>query len=495
MIAQNLPALQVVMPLLGAPLCALLGRGGPAWALTTAIFWAAFAVSAALLARVLESGPIDYAFGGWPPPWGIAYRVDALSGFVLLFVSGVAAIAMPFAYRSVRAEIPGDRLHLFYTAVLLTVAGLLGMTITNDAFNAFVFMEISSLSAYVLIALGRDRRALLASYRYLVLGTIGATFFVFGVGMLYMATGTLNMSDLAARIPPLGGNLTVLAGFAFLMTGLSLKVALFPLHAWLPDAYTHAPSFVSALLAATATKVAVYLMLRFMFGVFGAEFSAGDYPVVDIVLPLAAAAAVVGSLAAIRQTDVKRLLAWSSVAQIVYMGIGVGLANAAGLTAAIVHLFNHALMKGAMFLAVGCVVLRLGGAGFDAVKGLGRRMPLTFAAFVVGGLSLIGVPGTVGFVGKWYLMVGAIEQGLWPVAALVAATSLLAAVYVWRVVEAAYFAEPAAAGAGAEPAEAPWPMVASCWALAAACVAFGLTTDLTIGVAGRAAAALLGAGP
>ncbi len=492
MIALNLPAFQVVVPLFGAPLCTLLGgRGARAWALATAVTWTAFAIAVALLVRVLDTGPASYAFGDWPAPWGIEYRVDLLSGFVLLFVTGVASVVMPFAYHSVRDEIPAERHGLFYTAYLLVLAGLLGQTITGDAFNAFVFLEIASLAGYALIGLGRDRRALLASYRYLLLGTIGATFFVIGVGLLYMVTGTLNMADLAERLPPLGDDLTVLAAFAFVVVGLSLKLALFPLHVWLPDAYTHAPSMISALLAATATKVGVYLLLRFMFTVFGAGFSTETYPVAAVLLPFAAVAALSGSLAAIGQADVKRLLAWSSVAQIGYVMIGVGLANATGLTGAIVHLFNHALMKGAMFLALGCVALRLGGTDLDRIKGLGRRMPLTMAAFAVAGLSLIGLPGTVGFVGKWYLVLGALEQGLWPLAVVVLAASLMAVVYVWRVVEAAYFAAP---DGGTEVPEAPWPMVGACWVLAGACIVFGLTTDLTVGIAGRAAAMLLGVG-
>ena len=497
MIALNLPALQVVAPLLGAPLCSLLGRGDRAWAFAALTTWAAFAIALALFAQVLDGGPVSYAFGGWPAPWGIEYRVDLLSGFVLLFVTGVASAIMPFARDSVRAEIAAGRRAAFYTAYLLTLAGLLGMTITNDAFNAFVFMEISSLSAYVLIALGRDRRALLASYRYLILGTIGATFFVTGVGLLYITTGTLNMSDMAERLPRAADNLAAPAAFAFIAVGLGLKIALFPLHSWLPDAYAHAPSTVSALLAATATKVSVYLLLRFMFGVFGADFSTNVYPATDALLPLAAVAAVAGSLAAMRQTDARRLLAWSSVAQIGYVVIGIGLASATGLTAATVHLFNHALMKGAMFLALGCMVLRVGGADLRRLKGLGRRMPFTFGAFAVGGLSLIGVPGTVGFVSKWYLVLGALEQGLWPLAALILAASLIAVVYVWRVVETLFFAAPdsVSPAPAASASEAPWPMVGACWLLAGACVVFGLTTEATLGIAARAAAILLGAAP
>lgn len=491
MIGTNMAALQVVLPLIGAPLCTLFGRGTRAWLFSMLVTWLAFAVSIGLLVEVMENGPFSYLMGNWPPPWGIEYRVDYLSAFVLLFITGIASVVMPFAYHSVEHEIAEDKRRLFYTAYLLTLAGMLGMAITGDAFNAFVFMEISSLSGYVLISLGRDRRALFASYQYLVLGTIGATFFVIGIGLLYMVTGTLNMADLAERIPPLGENLVVFAGFVFLMVGLSLKIALFPLHLWLPNAYTFAPSMISALLAASATKVGVYLMLRFLFSVFGLEFLIDTYTMANIFMALAVMAAVMGSLVAITQVNIKRLLAYSSIAQIGYMVLGISFVNLSGLTGAVVHLFNHAMMKGAMFLAIGCVMLRVGGAQLVHVQGLGKRMPMTMAAFVIAGLSMIGVPGTVGFVSKWYLVLAAIERGLWPIAVVVMATSVMAVVYVWRVVEAAYFAEPEV---NHEITEAPWPMVGAAWTLALACVVFGLTTDLTIGVAQDAAFMLLGGG-
>jgi len=490
-IAANLTALQVAIPLIGAPLCTLLGRGSRAWAISLIITWAAFAMAIGLMVQVVTDGPISYMMGDWPAPWGIEYRVDFLNAFVLLFVTGVASAVMPFAYHSVRAEISEDKHRLFYTAYLLTFAGLLGMTVTGDAFNAFVFMEISSLSGYVLISLGRDRRALFASYQYLVLGTIGATFFVIAIGLLYIATGTLNMADLAERLPALSNNTVVIAAYAFLIVGLSLKLALFPLHLWLPNAYTFAPSVVSALLAGTATKVGVYLLLRFMFGVFGADFAIGTHPVAGLLMPLAIVAAFSGSLVAITQLNVKRLLAYSSLAQIGYIVLGISLANETGLTGAVVHLFNHALMKGAMFIALGCIMLRVGGTRFEHIKGLGKRMPLTMAAFVLAGLSMIGVPGTVGFVSKWYLVLATLERGLWPIAVIVMITSLMAVVYVWRVVEAAYFEEP---DTSIEIKEAPWPMVASAWVLAAACVVFGLATELTVGTAEQAARMMLGAG-
>ncbi|PKQ02325.1 MAG: cation:proton antiporter, partial [Alphaproteobacteria bacterium HGW-Alphaproteobacteria-12] len=269
-IKANLPALQVVVPLVAAPVCAMLGRGGRAWGFATLISFLTFAISVSLFAAAYDGRPISYEMGGWAPPIGIEYRVDALNAFVLMIVSGIAALVMPYARRSVAAEIPAERQVFFYTAFLLCLTGLLGVTITGDAFNVFVFLEISSLSTYALVASGawRNKRALTAAYNYLIMGTVGATFFVIGIGMLYMITGTLNMADLAVRIAEHGDSRTLRMGFVFIFIGIGLKLAMFPLHLWLPNAYSFAPSAVTSFIAATATKVAVYVLLRFMFTVF-----------------------------------------------------------------------------------------------------------------------------------------------------------------------------------------------------------------------------------
>ena len=439
MITPHLAALQVVIPLLSAPLCAVLRRGMVAWLVTTVVAWLAFAIALALLAQVTASGPISYEMGGWAAPWGIEYRVDRLNALVLVIVAGAGALVAPATYRSIAREVAPDRQHLFYAAFLLALTGLLGIAITGDVFNLYVFLEIASLASYTLVALGGDRRALTAAFQYLALGTIGATFILIGIGLLYMMTGTLNMADLAARIPDLADARPVRAAFAFIVIGASLKLALFPLHLWLPNAYTYAPSVVSAFLAATATKVGVYVLLRFVFTIFGVEFSFEVMPLGTILMAFALIAMLVGSLVAIFQSDVKRMLAYSSVAQIGYMVLGISFASTDGLIAGIVHLFNHAAMKGALFLALACVFHRLGTTDLEAMRGLGRRMPLTMAAFVVAGMSLVGVPPMVGFISKWYLVVAAIEAGLWPVAVFVLVTSLLALVYIGRVVEIAYF--------------------------------------------------------
>mgnify|MGYP001128182122 CR=1 FL=1 len=495
MLATQLPALQIIVPMLSAPLCVLLRSGRAAWLLAALASWASLGIAAALLARVLDVGAISYAVGGWPPPWGIELAIDPLNAFVLLIVTGIAAVVICAAPQSIAREIPAEKAGLYYSAYLLCLTALLGITLTGDAFNVFVFLEISSLSSYALIAMGRDRRALVASFQYLIMGTIGATFILISIGLLYMLTGTLNMADLLQRLPPLADNRVMQAAFAFFTVGVALKVALFPLHYWLPNAYAFAPSIATAFLAATATKVSLYVLLRFYYGVFGADFSFAAMPLSEILLPLSLAAILIASIVAAFQRDVKRLLAYSSVAQIGYMTLGVALASASGLTAAIVHLFNHALIKSALFLALAGVVYRLGSTHIEQMAGLGKRMPWTFGAFVLGGLSLIGVPLTAGFVSKWYLVLAALEKGWWWLALLLGLSSLIAVIYVWRVVEAAWFREPQADDAGRiEAREAPLSILLPTWLLVAANFYFGIDTTLSVGVASEAAQMLLGGG-
>lgn len=489
-LSAHLPALQVIVPLLAAPLAVLLRHAGLAFVVVTAAAWSAFAVSLGLWHQAGEAPFISYAIGNWAPPWGIELRVDRLSAFVLVLVSGMASVVLPYCRQSIEREIPKEQHYLFYAMFALCLTGLLGITITGDAFNIFVFLEVSSLSTYVLIALGRDRRALVASFQYLIMGTIGATFIVIGVGLLYLSTGTLNLADIAARLPEVSGSRPVLAALAFLTVGICLKLALFPLHQWLPNAYTYAPSAVSAFLAATATKVSVYVLLRFYFSVFGESLVFHRLPLPEIMLALSLAAMFVASTVAIFQDDLKRLFAYSSVAQIGYITLGLSFDSQSGLTSTIVHLFNHGTTKGALFMLAGCIAIIAGGTSLSRLSGIGKAMPVTSFGIVLGGLSLIGVPGTAGFVSKWYLVLAALEKGQWWLVMAIVASSLLAVVYVWRFVEIAWFREPRAdlpAGRSV-----PLSLQIPAWALIAATVYFGLDTSFTVGSAAAAAEQLLG---
>ncbi|MBV1920000.1 MAG: monovalent cation/H+ antiporter subunit D family protein [Pseudomonadales bacterium] len=441
----------------------------------------------------MASGVIVYELGGWEAPWGIEYRIDELNAFLLLIITAISTVVLFAAQTSISKEIPEERHTLFYTLYLLSLTGMLGIVATGDAFNVFVFLEISSLSAYALIALGEDRRALWASFQYLIMGTIGATFILIGIGLMYQMTGTLNMEDLSRRLPEVAQTRTVFVSFAFVIVGICLKLALFPLHLWLPNAYTYAPSIVTAFFAATATKVAIYLLIRFTFSIFGLSFSFTTLPLQILFMALGLSGIFVASTAAIYQTNIKTLFAYSSIAQIGYMIVGFSVSTVTGLTATLLHVFNHALMKGALFLALGAVMYRIGSVQLSQFQGLGRQMPLTMAAIVIGGLSLIGVPLTVGFVSKWYLLMALIEQGWWPVAVLVVVGSLLAVVYVWRIVEMAYF-KPQLVGSETVK-EAPLSFLIPIWILVMANIYFGIDTRLSVQVAQAAAQSLFGVSP
>lgn len=482
--------LLVVVPLMSAPVCVLLRSGTVAWTIATAVAWALFAIALHLLFTVLDQGEIAYRIGGWDAPWGIEYRLDAVGAFVVTIVTAIGAVVLPYSKKSVESEIPAERIYLFYAMMMLNLSGLLGITVTGDAFNLFVFLEISSLSTYVLVSMGRDRRALTAAYRYIIMGTIGATFYIIGVGLMYQMTGSLNIADLATILPAVADTRTILAALAFLTVGISLKIALFPLHTWLPNAYTFSPSAVTVFLAATATKVSVYILLRIVYTVFGQVDIFANFPLQPILMIMAVAAMFLASLSAIWQENIKRMMAYSSVAQIGYMVLGIALATESGLAGGIVHLFNHALMKGAAFMAIGAMAFGAGAVTLKDLEGIGRRMPLTAAAFVVAGLGLIGVPLTAGFVSKWQLVSAALELEMWILAAAILLSSLLAIVYVWRVFEVAYLRQPPVTAHRAK--EVPLTMLVPMWILALAGVYFGANATFTLNIAHMAARQLMG---
>lgn len=486
----HLPVLLVVLPMLAAPICVLARRSRLAWWVSLLVTTLSFLISCLVLRQVLSTGVVTYDVGGWNPMLGIELRIELVNALVLVIVSGISTAVLATAPVSLPADVPEDRHYLFFAAFLLCMTGLLGMTSAGDAFNVFVFLEISSLSSYSLIALGPSRRALIASFRYLMMGTVGGTFVLLGIGMLYMVTGTLNIVELSKALAEVGPNRTVLVAVACVMLGASVKLALFPFGIWLPNAYTFAPAMVTAFLAATATKVAYYVLARFVFRIFGPELVFGQLHLDRVLMVLALSAMFVASAVAVFQQNVKRMLAYSSLAQIGYMVLGMSLLTVHGLAGGIVHLFNHALMKSGLFLALAAVALRLGSTQLRDMAGIGRRMPLTMAAFVVAGLSLIGVPLTAGFVSKWYLVLGALERGLWPVALAILLSSLLALAYIWRVVEVAYFRSPAAGAP--EVREAPPGLLIPMWLLVGATVFFGIYTGVSAGVAERAAVELLG---
>lgn len=435
------PVLIVAAPLLSALVTALVGLYNKKLCYPVVLFAVSVAAYAAVvtLISVISNGTIHYHIGGWIPPFGIEMVIDHLNAFVMVIVTGSSFLNVIYSKKSIEREI-ADKSPQFYTLYLLLIAGLLGITITGDVFNLYVLLEISAIASYALIALGSGR-ALLASYNYLIMGTVGASFYLLGVGHLYIATGSLNMADLYTLLVPLYGSNTVFVAFILLMVGVWIKMALFPVHGWLPNAYSFAPTAVGSLIAPTMTKVSVYVMIRVMFSVFTPQFVFSNSLMQDAVVWCAVIAIFGGSLQAIAQRNFRKMLTYLIISEIGYMVGGVWLGNRMGISGAILHILNDAAMMLALFFVAGIVYSKMQNTDIVSFKGLFRKMPVTMAAFVLTALSMIGVPPTAGFFSKFYLILGAVEVGKWHFMIALIVSSLINVVLFFRIIETGYFQE------------------------------------------------------
>lgn len=491
----HLPVLLVITPLLAAPIVALSKHAAAARILASLAVFATACVAFGLVQWTGHlDGPLRYSLGGWAAPYGIEYRVTKASALVAALVSSVAFVAVLAGTHFTRREVIEGRQHLFYAAFLLCLAGLLGMATTGDAFNVFVFLEISSLSTYTLVAMGRSRRAFSASFNYLILGTIGGTFMLLGIGLLFQVTGSLNGADIAARISASEPSRTLHVAFAFVATGLAIKLAVFPLHQWLPGAYAESPSAVGAFLAGTATKVIYFQLIRAIVGIFGVAYVFEGLHFGRILAGLSLLGMFGGSLSAVYQSSLKRLLAYSSIGQVGYLTLALSLGTEDGLSAGLLHLCAHGLTKSGLFLIVAAMVTTVGCDRISRLRGYGRRHPVIAFGFVLGGVGLIGVPGTAGFVSKWALLKASLESGHPLLAGAALLSSLIAVVYVWRVVETMYLQEPpAGAKESADPTPS-WKLAAPAFVLLGASVVMGVYSSPLTSYVSEAAKELF-AGP
>jgi multicomponent Na+:H+ antiporter subunit D len=391
---------------------------------------ASLGCSLAGLQRVFTSGTMRHYLAGWQPPIGIEFVFDPLAAIFCVLLTGVGAFVLIYSGPIAVQEIMGKRIG-FYSLAMLLLAGLTGMVVTGDLFNLYVFLEISALASYALVAIG-DHRAPLSSFRYLTLGTVGACFYLMGLAFLFMTTGTLNMDEMARMMPLVNHQPQVVIGIVLILLGAGLKMALFPLHTWLPDAYTNASSPATALIAPIGTKVAVYMMIRVLI-------ITGFPPITAVISWVAAIGIIAGSILAISQSNLKRMLAYSSVANIGYIVLGVTLANPLAFIGAVLHIINHSLMKAVLFMSAGGILGKMGTLDIFKLRGLPKKMPFTTTAFLIAVFSMVGLPPTGGFFSKIYLIFGAIEASAWVFVAAILISTLLNFFYFFRVVEFSFF--------------------------------------------------------
>jgi len=415
----------------------LVNRKSCAYIFLSVVF-AHLIMSLFILRHVLTVGTIRYWLGGWRPPWGIEYVVDGLNAYILIIVLFLSLMAGLYSKKNAEHKI-AERKHVtYYTLFQLLEAGLAGVVVTGDVFNMYVLSEIVALTAYTLIA-SAGGRALRASYNYLVMGSIGICFYLLGVAFLYSITGSLNMADIRILLPPLYHSRVVLTAYAFVIAGFAIKMALVPLHTWLPDAHAFAPAEMSAMLSGIIIEVYTYTFIRISFSVFTVDFLR-LLPIFKMLCWLGAIAMIYGSILAIAQYNLKRMLAYSSVANMGYIVLGVGLSTSTtlGLTPALMHILNHALMKACMFLVAGAFIYKFDLWDIADFRGLGRKMPYTSLAFILASLSMIGMPPSVGFVTKFYLALACLEANQFPFIAVIFFSTLLMVFYFWRVIEHLY---------------------------------------------------------
>ena len=438
---QHFPAL-IIAILFGiaffSPLLYRWARKISAPALITALTLA-LAMSISLLIQVAQGGNITYYLGGWPPPWGVELKIDLLRVYMLIIVLAVSTWIMIYALKDLEHELKTEMLGWYYSLYALLVGSMAGITLTNDLFNLFVLMEICAISACAIISIKEDRACLEASFKYLILSAMGTGCFLLGVAMIYMVTGHLNY-DLVSEALPKAVELypnNMFAAAALFIVAFGTKSALFPLHVWLPDAHASAPSPSSAMLSGVVIKIYAFALFIMFYQIFPRTLL-DSIPLNEIVLWLASMGIMFGSIFAMVQVDLKKMLAYSSIGQIGYVFLGIGLDDSMAMAGGFYHLLVHAIMKSMLFMAAGVIIYSTGIRQIKQLGGIGQVLPVTMLAFTIGSASMIGLPGTGGLISKWYLALGALDIGRPIFVVIILASSLLNAVYYMPIIVNAF---------------------------------------------------------
>ena len=433
--SHQLPAILFLLPLFAAismPVVCLKHRH---WSkpISLTILAAMVLVSILNLHNVVNHGEVRYAFSGWTAPLGIEWVADGLASVILVLLSVLGLLGVVFTGPTSPKALGGRIVH-YYTLILLFFSALTGIVFARDLFNLFVFLEVAAISSYALIGVAGGR-ALFAAFRYLILGTIGASIYLLGVSYLYAVTGTLNMADMADKLPFLLGSKALVGGLLFIFIGLGIKMALVPFHAWMPEAYAYAPDSVSPILASLLTKIVLLAWVRIIYWVLNASTVISDIPILQLVAVLGALAAVIGASLALAQRDLKMMFAYGGISHIGIILIGIGQGNQTGFVGGIFYLLNDAVMQAALFFLAGVAFCHYGVRTIDDIGRVGKQAPWLTGSLVVIALGMVGLPPTGGFFGKWNIILGALEAGNYVSVAAVVLSTLLTLAYFVKLFE------------------------------------------------------------
>ena len=433
--SHQLPAILFLLPLFAAismPVVCLKHRH---WShpISVAILAAMVLVSILNLHNVIQNGEVRYVFSGWSVPFGIEWVADGLASIILVVLSVLGLLGVVFTGATFPKALGGRIVH-YYTLILLLVSALTGMVFTRDLFNLFVFLEVAAISSYALIGVAGGR-ALFAAFRYLILGTLGASLYLLGVSYLYAVSGTLNMTDMVDRLPLLLSSKALVGGLLFMFIGLGIKMALVPFHAWMPEAYTYAPDSISPILASLVTKVALLAWVRIIYWVLNAPVVIFNIPVLALVAVLGAMAAVIGAFLALAQRDIKMMFAYGGISHIGIILIGIGQGNSTGYVGGVFYLLNDAVMQAGLFFLAGVASCHYGIRTIDDLGRFGKQAPWLLGSLIILAFGMIGLPPTGGFFGKWNIILGAFEAGSYFSVAAVLLSTLLTLAYFVKLFE------------------------------------------------------------
>ena len=491
MILTHAPILAIVIPLFAAflmPVVSIIARRFGAermrgW-FVVAIMLLTLVIVASMAPDVWgDKAPIVYKLGGWSPPWGINLSIDGLNLLVALIIASVGSLVAIYSVVYMERD---NGLDKYYMLLLLVIVGCMGVALTGDIFNLYVFFEIMSISSYALVAFRRNWSSIEAGIKYLIVGSLGTAFILLGVALMYGLVGSLNIADLAGKMTDIGATqplpMIVPLMLTLFIAGFGIKIAMVPMHAWLPDAYQAAPSAISALLSGATATVGLYAMLRISYVLFGAVAIGTMFIILGLITM------VVGGLMALVQRDLKRLLAYSCVSQMGYVLLGVGFATAAGIQGGLFHLLNNAIYKVLLFMCAGAIIYRVGTSNMDELGGLGKNMPITATLFIIGGLAISGVPPLNGFASKWTIYVAGMEAGQPICTAIAVIMSALTLAYFLKAINLMFLGQRPMRLR--EVKEVPPLMLFPMLILAVLCVVFGILPGLGIDIVGPAQSAL-----